>query len=104
MVTASQSFMISVDSLQIGSVSTEVGVKTDDFVEMSKDLEMITDLLGGTKAMRLAGSKYLPMWEAESQCDYESRLARSFLFDGLRKNQRMIVAKPFSRPVKFKNY
>ena len=84
--------------------STEIGNKSEDFVQMSSDLQMITDLLGGTKPMREASTRYLPMWEAESITDYNNRLQRTFLFDGLRKNLRTIVAKPFSRPVQFSDY
>ncbi len=89
---------------EAGSTSNQIGNRSEDFKEMFIELKMISDLLGGTEAMRNASTQYLPMWEAESTVDYGIRLDRSFLFDGLRKNLRMLVAKPFSRPVQFSDY
>ena len=63
------------------------------------DREIIRVLLGGTKAMRAAGVKYLPKEPSESAASYKIRLARSFLvnfFDRIVKN---LAAKPFTRPV-----
>lgn len=48
-------------------------------------------LLGGTEGMRDAGVEYLPPEEGESQLKYESRLARSTLFEGYRRTIEKLV-------------
>lgn len=67
------------------------------------DREIIRDLLGGTKAMRAARTKYLPKEPGESPESYKRRIDRSFLvnfFDRIVKN---LAAKPFTRPVGVKS-
>lgn len=68
--------------------------------DMSADWQMIDDLLGGTAAMRSAGTRWLPKEEAESESAYRVRLNRSFLYGALKDTMRRIRAKPFSQPVK----
>jgi hypothetical protein len=56
-------------------------------------------LMGGTKAMRAAGKKYLPQFPAESQEAYEARLASSFLFNGFKKTVRDMTGRVFTKSV-----
>jgi hypothetical protein len=56
-------------------------------------------LMGGTKAMREAGETYLPKDSAEDQLDYENRLKRTFLFNGLRRTVLNLSARVFDQPV-----
>jgi len=56
-------------------------------------------LMGGTAAMRAAGTTYLPMFEAESAEAYKPRLAASWLFNGYRKTVRDMTGRVFSAPV-----
>jgi hypothetical protein len=62
-------------------------------------LQMIRALLGGTAAMRLAGTAYLPREAAESELSYQQRLNRSFLFNGYAKTVRDMTSKVFSVPI-----
>src|SRR5829696_69212 len=56
-------------------------------------------LMGGTRAMREAGTTYLPQEPAESDNAYAIRKARSTLFGGYRKTVRDMTGKVFARPI-----
>jgi hypothetical protein len=56
-------------------------------------------LMGGTRAMRAAGTTYLPQEPAESDTAYAIRKARSTLFGGYRKTVRDMVGKVFAKPI-----
>lgn len=57
-------------------------------------------LMGGTRAMRDAGTLYLPRFAAEEDRDYRARLAQSWLFNGYRKTVRDMAGRVFAKPVK----
>ena len=67
---------------------------------MRPDWAMITALLGGTNAMRDAGTTYLPKHPAESADAYKYRMAVSTLFNGFRRTVETLSGKPFSEPLK----
>lgn len=69
------------------------------YTRMRVDWQMIDDLLGGTRAMRMAGERWLPKEEAESDKAYRVRINRSFLYGALRDTMRRLKSKPFSRSV-----
>ncbi len=71
-------------------------------LSMACDWQMIDDLLGGTRAMRAAGRRWLPQEEAESPRAYTVRLNRSFLYEAYADTLRRLRSKPFSRPVALK--
>jgi hypothetical protein len=56
-------------------------------------------LMGGTDAMRMAGEKFLPKFEAESHEAYRARLGGSWLFNGYRKTTRDMTGRVFDKPV-----
>lgn len=56
-------------------------------------------LMGGTRAMRKAGKRFLPKFEAESEVSYKARLASSWLFNGYRKTSRDMTGRVFDKPV-----
>lgn len=60
---------------------------------------LVDDLLGGTITMRNARERWLPKERGEKGRDYESRLSRSFLYEGLRDTIDDISSRPFSKPV-----
>ena len=64
--------------------------------------DLITDLCGGTKAMRTAGRKWLPQQEAEKPHAYKTRLERSFLFEGFENTIERLAARPFKKDVTWK--
>jgi hypothetical protein len=55
-------------------------------------------LMGGTRAMRATGKRFLPKFEAESQEAYEARLSASWLFNGFRKTVRDMTGRVFDKP------
>lgn len=62
------------------------------------DWELIHDLLGGTRAMRAAGEKWLPREPRESLEAYRIRLTRTVLFNGLGRAIQTLSGKPFVKP------
>lgn len=56
-------------------------------------------LLGGTTAMRQAGTRYLPKEIGESDDEYRARLSRSFLFNGLGKTITDMAGKVFDTDI-----
>lgn len=56
-------------------------------------------LMGGTTAMRAAGTAYLPKFEAEAHADYSTRLGQSWLFNGYRKTVRDMAGRVFAKSV-----
>ncbi len=60
---------------------------------------LLRTLRGGTEAMRLAGTKYLPMEPAEEQISYKRRLARSKLSNFTKRAIKNLSSKPFTRPI-----
>lgn len=67
---------------------------------MQSDLEKVDALMGGTKAMRLAGPKYLPKWPMEDQEGYDFRLKTSTLYNAFGRTVDNMSAKPFAEPIK----
>lgn len=66
---------------------------------MRPDWELAAALLGGTRAMRAAGQKYLPKWPAEEQAAYDARLAVAVLFPAFGRTVETLKGKPFSHTV-----
>lgn len=66
---------------------------------MAPDWELIADLLGGTRAMRAAGERWLPREPKESLEAYRIRLSRTVLFNGLGRAVQTLSGKPFAKPV-----
>jgi hypothetical protein len=56
-------------------------------------------LMGGTRAMRKAGTRFLPQFEAEGCEAYEARRDSSWLFNGFRKTVRDMTGRVFDKPV-----
>lgn len=67
--------------------------------KMKPDWELAIALMGGTQAMRQAGTTYLPQWPAETPEDYKSRLNSTFLFGAYKKTIETLSAKPFAKPM-----
>ena len=81
----------------------QVAVPCAAHVEMMKRCDIVRDLVGGTRAMRDAGEKWLPREEAETEASYRARIGRSFLYPGFTDALVKLRAKPFSEPVKVAN-
>ena len=64
---------------------------------MANHWPKIDALLGGTDAMRAAKEKHLPKQPAESQEDYNYRLATSTLFPAFERTCGVMAGKPFAK-------
>lgn len=70
---------------------------------MIETWSMIDTLLGGTKAMRAAGSLFLPPHSAETDFNYQERLMTNVLFNAMELTLDHFVGRPFSDPVRLNN-
>lgn len=75
----------------------------NSYARMVEDWDLVRDLLGGTRAMREAGTRWLPQEPAEEAIDYNTRLRRSVLFGGLASAIRKVAARPFAREAVVRN-
>jgi hypothetical protein len=66
---------------------------------MQSAWELIHDLLGGTRAMRAAGEKWLPIEPMETKVAYNARLNRTVLFGAYEDTVNGLVVRPFSKGV-----
>jgi hypothetical protein len=74
--------------------------KTSAVVDgMADAWPLIDALMGGTKAMRAAGKRYLPQWPAEEGDSYQARLATATLFPAYERTVAVMTGKPFSKPI-----
>lgn len=67
--------------------------------EMEPDRQMVRDLLSGTRAMRNAGTAYLPMTLRETTAAYNIRLNGTYLFPGLRHTIETFVGRVLGQPI-----
>jgi hypothetical protein len=66
---------------------------------LNEHCELISALLGGTKAMRAAGETYMPKWPNEDAESLKTRIAVATLFPAFGRTIEVLGAKPFSKPV-----
>lgn len=66
---------------------------------MAAELDLLSDLMGGTTSMRRAGQRWLPRESNESWTAWRARLGRSVLFNGLSRTVQALAGRPFARPV-----
>jgi hypothetical protein len=69
---------------------------------MEVDWKMVSDLLGGTRAMRNAGTQWLTQFPKEKKQDYDRRIADSYLYNMYRDTCKRLTAKPYSKPIQVK--
>ena len=63
------------------------------------DLELVQTLMGGTRAMRAAGERYLPRWPAEDLKAHRDRIDSAVLFPAYARTVSTLASKPFSRAI-----
>lgn len=80
-------------------MANEIAIPCIGYDEMVGDWELLLDLLGGTKAMRAAGEKWLPKEPREE--GYDARLERSILFNAYRDTLNKLTNRPFAHPIQF---
>lgn len=64
---------------------------------MAKEWPISAALLGGTSAMRAAGTKFLPKWPNEESASYDTRVGTATLFPALGRTISVMAGKPFSK-------
>lgn len=63
------------------------------------DLELVQTLMGGTRAMRAAGERYLPRWPNEDVQAHRTRVDCAVLFPAYDRTVSTLASKPFSKPL-----
>lgn len=66
---------------------------------MQEDWVIVDALMGGTKAMRKAGTKFLPKWPKEEQCAYDDRLKLSTLLPAYSETVQNMTGRVFAEPI-----
>jgi len=66
---------------------------------MAEDWALVDALMGGTKAMRAAGEKYLPKWTLEDPSDYAARLKIATLFPAFEQTVKEMTGRAFADQV-----
>lgn len=79
--------------------TVDVNTPSDEYNSMLLDWHLPMTLMGGQRAMREAGTIYLPKEPAESQALYENRLNRSILFNVYSHTVKALTGRVFSRPI-----
>lgn len=79
--------------------ANQVGAKCPQYNVMLEAWDLVDDLMGGTAAMKAAGTKWLPIEDKEQPEVYQARLIRSVLFNGYRKAVLNLSRRPFAKPV-----
>jgi|tagenome__1003787_1003787.scaffolds.fasta_scaffold20914429_2 hypothetical protein len=82
-----------------GVMAKSVATPSADYDEHFQRLDLQRTLMGGTRAMRRAGTRYLPQEQAEENAAYAARLARSTLFNAYRKTVEKMTGKVFAKPI-----
>lgn len=68
---------------------------------MRKDWAIIDVLMGGTRAIRDSGKKFLPQWPREESEAYQARLVVSTLLPALSETVQNMTGRVFSDPISF---
>ncbi|PXX59511.1 protein of unknown function [Pseudomonas sp. LAMO17WK12:I10] len=66
---------------------------------MRQDWEIVDALMGGTKAMRDAGEKFLPKWPKEEDDAYKARLQASTLLPAYSETVQNMSGRVFAEPI-----
>lgn len=82
-------------------MSTDPFAQSPEYIAMLPARNMISALLGGTEAMRIAARAYLPQEMGETAEDYDKRLSRSFLLNQFERTVNAATGKVLSDPVAF---
>jgi hypothetical protein len=82
----------------IATSDADVATPSAAWHAMAEDWDLVHDLLGGTRAMRAAGERWLPREPKESPEAYRIRLGRTVLFNGLGRAVQTLSGKPYAKP------
>lgn len=79
----------------------DVAVPNGQHLEMMQEWRMIDCLMGGTRAMRLARTEYLPKYPGEDEAAYDFRVKWTYLYNYYKKAVKSLVGKPFSKALQY---
>ena len=85
------------------TTTPDVSTASNEAAEMHRLAKLPRTLVGGTEAIRKAGTEYLPQEAKEEKAAYESRLKRSFLFNAFGKTVEDLTGKVFTKPIVLKD-
>ena len=80
-------------------MAADVSTPSSAHTALMEAVDLPRALMGGTRAMRKAGKKYLPQEPREEDVAYTARLNKSTLYNAFRKTVNSYVGKPFGVPV-----
>lgn len=79
--------------------NANVNTPAQEYTALQPKWARIEALLGGTDAMRAAGTTYLPKFATEDDPAYKRRLNASVLFGGFEQTIATMVGMPFAKPI-----
>ena len=82
-------------------MALRVHEQSDAVKSLAANWPIATALLGGTKAMRAAGQKFLPKWPNEDDESYQARLNTATLFPAFSRTLGVMAGKPFSKALTY---
>ena len=80
-------------------MAIKVQNQSSEVQAMSQNWPIAEALLGGTAAMRAAGTTFLPKWPGEEKESYDARLATATLFPAFGRTLGVMTGKPFSKQI-----
>jgi hypothetical protein len=80
-------------------MAKDVFTPSDEVVAMQADWDLVEDLLGGTSAMRAAGTKHMPKRSLEEPDDYNARLELATLFPAFEETLGVMTGRVFAKTV-----
>ena len=83
------------------NTGNDPSVTSKEYDELMETLALPPELMGGTKAMREAGTQFLPQEKRETNEDYQAKLNRSFLFGGFERTVSILSGEVYDKPVTF---
>lgn len=78
-----------------------VNERSTEIAKLACEWPLLEALMGGTPAMRLAGSQFLPRFPAEEPTAHNARILTATLFPAFRRTVSVMAGKPFSKPLTF---
>jgi hypothetical protein len=85
------------------SASPKLNERSVDWCEQQAMSRLCNDLMGGTKAMRLAGEDYLPKKPSETEKDYRARLNGAYLDNFFQKTVIFYLGQVFKKELDYQN-
>lgn len=80
-------------------MAQKVQTRSPEVDALAQNWPIAEALLGGTRAMRAAGTSFLPRWPGEEKESYDARLATATLFPAFGRTLGVMSGKPFSKQI-----